>query len=66
MENDPIITPLSTDDTISEEHATALLKYYVILDIIHGDSTSKLIKEASCKKFLHPITNSLVAWKVDQ
>jgi putative transposase len=59
LENDPIITPLSTDDTISEEHATALLKYYVILDIIHGDSTSKLIKEASCKKFLHPITKKI-------
>jgi putative transposase len=59
MENDSVITPLLNDDTISEEEATALLKYYAILDVIHGDSRSKLIKEASMKQFLHPISKKI-------
>jgi transposase InsO family protein len=59
MEDDNIITPLLGDETISTEEVTVMIKYYAILDVVHGNYKSKLIKEASQKKYHHPITKKV-------
>lgn len=63
-ENDSVITPLLKDDSITKDEATALLKYYAILDALYGDSTHKLIEESSKKRYRHPITNKVYKFSV--
>ena len=64
IEDDSVITPLLNDSSITKDEATALVKYYAILDALHGDSTHELIKESSKKRYRHPITNKIYSFSI--
>lgn len=65
MDSDNEIINFTDDNTISIEQATLMLKYYVIENILNAEGRKHyLIKEASKKKYPHPLTGKIYKFSV--